>query len=207
MTDAHFDPELVAKASSGDRVALHRLLLEYYDPLVKHIAARIPSKFQSGVSAEDVVQQTFLQVMRHIGRFSPKTDHSFHAWLKRIAENRLTDTIRHLACEKRAERPRPNPGSTSPEESSLRGLVESLSAGSHTPSGSAARHEAVAAVQEAIEALPDDYRQAVELRLFAGRSLAETAAVMRRSPRAVQGLIDRAKKKMRAALGRLSLYE
>ena len=38
------------------------------------------------------------------------------------------------------------------------------------------------------------------------RTLEETAAVMNRSPRAVQGLLDRAKKKMRDAIGRLSLY-
>ncbi len=86
-------------------------------------------------------------------------------------------------------------------------LVEALSAGSHTPSGSVARHEAVAAVRESIDALPTDHRQAVKLHLLEGKSLKETAAIMERSPRAVQGLLDRAKKKMRDVLGRLSLYE
>ena len=89
----------------------------------------------------------------------------------------------------------------------MRGLAELLSAGSHTPSRSAARHEEVAAVHKAFEALPDNYRQAVQLRLFEGKSLAETAADMGCSPRAVQGLVDRARKKMRAALGSFSLYE
>ena len=86
-------------------------------------------------------------------------------------------------------------------------LVNMLSAGSHTPSGSVAGHEAVRAVQQAISDLPEDCRQAVQLRLLEGKSLDEVASAMDRSPRAVQGLVDRARKKMRAALGRLSLYQ
>ncbi len=62
-------------------------------------------------------------------------------------------------------------------------------------------------VQAAFDTLPEDYRQAIELRCFAGKSLAETASIMQRSPRAIQGLVDRGRKKMRAALGSLSLYE
>ena len=81
-----------------------------------------------------------------------------------------------------------------------------LSDGRRTPGRSIARREAVRAVQVVIAGLPDDYQQAIRLRYFEGKSLAETAAAMDRSPGAVRGLIDRAKEKMRAALGRASLY-
>ena len=63
------------------------------------------------------------------------------------------------------------------------------------------------AIQNAIAELPDEYRRAVQLMLLECKSLEETAQIMNRGPRAVQGLIDRAKKKMRAVLGRLSMYE
>ena len=89
--------------------------------------------------------------------------------------------------------------------SSLDDLVELLSAGSNSPSRSARRHEAVAAVRQAIDDLPDEYRTAVQLRYLDGLSLEEVAAQMQRSPRSVQGLLDRAREKMRAALDRLSL--
>ena len=70
-----------------------------------------------------------------------------------------------------------------------------------------AGHEAVSAVREAMEQLPQDYHQALQLRVLQGVSLEDTALIMNRSPRAIQGLVDRAKKKMRATLGRLSIYE
>ena len=93
------------------------------------------------------------------------------------------------------------------EESSYHDLVEMLSAGSHTASRSAMRHEAVHALQLAIGELPEDYQQAVQLYLIDGKTLQETAVIMNRTSNSVQGLIDRAKKKMRGALGRLSRYQ
>ncbi len=93
-----------------------------------------------------------------------------------------------------------------PQTGAVPGLDEMLSARDRTPSQSIARREAVGAVQVAIAGLPDDYQQAIRLRYFEGKSLAETAAGMDRTPGAVRGLLDRAKEKMLAALGRASLY-
>lgn len=201
------EQELLAKASSGDAVALQQLLFDYYDPLREQIASKIPPSVQAVVDADDVVQETFAEVIRELGQFSPRTSQSFCAWLKRIAENRVQAAVRHRMAKKRGGDRKQVHGVIPPGADSMVDLIEVLSAGSHTPSRSAARHEAAAAVQQVIDDLPADYRQAVQLRLLEGRSLTETSGIMNRSPRAVQGLVDRAKKKMRAALGRLSLYE
>lgn len=187
-------------------MAQQQLLLRHYDRLADHVARKIPARFQSMVSAEDVVHQTFLQVLRNISKFSLRSEHSLYAWIRTIADNRMTDAIRHLSHEPRANRPGGRCGA-SIDQSRAADLVDLLSAGGHTPSRSVARHEAVAAVQDAMNELPDHYLQAIELRMFEGKSLEETATIMQRSPRAVQGLVDRAKKKMRDVLDRLSLYE
>jgi RNA polymerase sigma-70 factor (ECF subfamily) len=81
-----------------------------------------------------------------------------------------------------------------------------LSAGRSTPSQSLARKEAVRAVQVAMAGLPEDYREAVRLRFLEGRSVEGVAAEMHRSPGAVRGLIDRAKRAMRETMGRASHY-
>ena len=200
MLDTALQQELLTQATSGDGVALQELLIEYYDQLAAYVAPRIPVSLRAAVNEDDILQQTYVEVIRQIDRFTPQHDRSFYAWLKSIAHRRTLDAIRRQRAVKRGgQRVQVHKVSNS-GRSSVADLVDVLSAGSHTPSRSAARHEAVAAVRQVIDALPDDYHQAVQLRLLEGKSLQETATLMDRTPRAVQGLIDRAKKKMRAAL-------
>ncbi len=206
MPDTLDFPKLIAESVSGDRVSLQRLLLSQYVPLAEHVQRRIPARMRSQLSAEDVVQQTVVRVIHHIGQCRARTEVSFRAWLKTIAENCVKDEIRHAESEKCGGERKRVQVRASPFESSIADVVELLSAGSHTPSRSVARHEAIAAVRESIEALPSDYRRAVELRLLQGKSLDETGALLGRSPRAVQGLVDREKKTMHADLARLSSY-
>ncbi len=177
MVDSDLERQLVAKATAGDRVALHQLLLMYGRPLAKHIAPKIPRSVQGVISAEDITQQTFAYVFRHIEEFVPQSDGAFSAWLKQIAECRTQDAIKTLKRDKRGGNRRQVHKLTGAQASSMADLVDMLSAGSHTPSRSAARHEAVAAVQQAIDHLPEDYRQAVQLRLLEGRTLEEVASV------------------------------
>jgi RNA polymerase sigma-70 factor (ECF subfamily) len=207
MFDTATERELLTKATSGDRRALATLLLAYYDQLTEHITRTMSPRNQGYIGVDDIIQETFVQVIQDIEQFTPRSDHAYYAWLKTIADHRLQDAIRGLKRDRREGDPRQVGKRALPRDGAVADLVEMLTVGSHTPSGSAARHEAVAAIQQTIDELPEGYRQAVQLRLLAGKSLPETAAIMNRSPRAVQGLLDRAKKKMRVALGRLSHYQ
>jgi RNA polymerase sigma-70 factor (ECF subfamily) len=85
-------------------------------------------------------------------------------------------------------------------------LVEQLSDHGSTPSGNAARQEAVRAVQVGLAELPSAQREAVMLHHLDGRSVDETAAAMDRSPGAVRGLLQRARQSLREALGRSSRW-
>lgn len=199
--------KLVADAISGDRIALQQILLEHTSDVTRYVADRLPNSVQGLIDADDIVQQTFIEAFRSIQKFQPQADGSFGAWLRAIALHRLQDAVKTSNRKKRGGGFRRVNQPSEAESRALVDLVELLSAGGGTPSQSVARHEAVRAVQQAIEDLPDDYRQAVQLRLIEGKCLDEVAAVTGRSPRAVQGLVDRAKKKMRAGLGRLSIYE
>jgi RNA polymerase sigma-70 factor (ECF subfamily) len=206
MAPPRAEQELVARAASGDHLALERLLLSHYAGLSRHVAAWLPASLQAVVSVEDVLQDTFVQVFRDIGRFRPRRDGSFSAWLRTVAENRLRDTIKAFRRKKRGGRFRQVYGSADPQASSVGDLFEILSAESHTPSRSVARREWVQAVQVAMAGLPEDYREAIRLRYLEGKSLSQVADAMQRSPGAIRGLIGRAREKMRAALGRSSLY-
>jgi RNA polymerase sigma-70 factor (ECF subfamily) len=206
MSVGDSEAELVRKAQDGDRVALQRLLLVHSSQLSSHIAPKVPASVQGVLGVDDLMQDTFMEVLRDISRYEPRTHGSFLAWLKGVADHRIQDAVKTLNRIKRGgDRVQVRQVASASQSRSVADLIDMLSARSHTPSSSAARHEAIQAVENAINDLPADYRQAVQLRLVEGRSLEEVASAMDRTPRAVQGLIDRAKKKMRAALARLSL--
>ena len=65
--------------------------------------------------------------------------------------------------------------------------------------------KAVEALQVAITGLPDDQRQAIHLNL-SGLSLDEIAETMNRTEAAVRGLLHRAKRALREAMGRSSKW-
>jgi RNA polymerase sigma-70 factor (ECF subfamily) len=91
-------------------------------------------------------------------------------------------------------------------ESSSVGSSERLLDSADTPAAAMALREAVLAAQSAVQALPSDQRQAVELRLVQGKSVEEAAASMQRSPGAVRGLVRRAQQALRQVLGRSSRW-
>ncbi len=190
----------------GDDLAVGELLLPNVVYLSDFIAAKYPQLNQGMTSVEDVVQETLTDAYRKINDFDPNGAASLRTWLTSIADRRACDAIRAQERIKRGGQHRrvEQAGTT---ESSLYDIVEMLPAASHTASRSVARHEAVQAVRDAIDELPSHYRQAVQLHLLEGKSLDEVASIMNRGPRAVQGLVDRAKKKLAAVLERLSRYE
>jgi RNA polymerase sigma-70 factor (ECF subfamily) len=203
--DAQF-ANLIARTTAGDHVALERLLLTHYDALLRHIERRLPASIQGVVSPQDVLQQAFIAVFRHVGQFRGDSPTAFYSWLKTIAEHAVRDAVKTAQRKKRGAGIRQIHASQPADASTVTNLADRLSQPAPTPSQSVARREVVQAVQIAMANLPEDYQRAVRLRYFDGKSVEQAAEAMGRSPGAVRGLIDRAKGKLRAAIGRLSVY-
>jgi RNA polymerase sigma-70 factor (ECF subfamily) len=206
MTDAADTCELIDRAIAGDRVALERLMLDHYAVLARQIDQRMPPSLRSVMSADDVVQMTYSQVFTHISGYERRDEATFLSWLIAVAENRLRDAIRAHRRKKRGGGRTPISAGACDQESRAGNLFDALAGSGNTPSQSVARREGIRAIQVAVAGLPADYRQAVELRYFEGRSIEEAANAMGRTPGAVRGLLDRAKKELREALERASKY-
>lgn len=200
-----FEEELLGRAVAGDDLAVQRLLLPHLAQLARKVGNQYPKLNQGMTTVDDIIQETFTEAYRQIQEFDPEKG-TLRTWLATIADRRAKHAIRDAGRVKRGGGHK-QVGQMVGGESSYHNLVEMLSAGSHTASRSAMRHEAVQALQTAIADLPEDYQRAVQLYLIDGKSLQETAAIMSRTSKSVERLIDRAKKKMRAALGRLSRYQ
>jgi RNA polymerase sigma-70 factor (ECF subfamily) len=198
--------ELIERAVRGERAALERLLLDHFTPLAAHVSRRMPPSLQSLVGVEDVVQSTLTNVFQSIGQYEVRDDATFLSWMLAIADNQLRDAVRAQKRKKRGGDRIRVQDVPAEEQSREVQLLNVLIGPDHTPSRSAARREGMQAIRVALAGLPDEYRRAIELRYFDGYSLEETAILMGRTTGAVRGLVDRARRQLREALGRASHY-
>lgn len=84
------DDLAIARARSGDLEALERLY-RAYEAMVYSLARRI---CLTSEDAEDVLQETFLEVCRSIERFRGNGPGSLTAWIKRIAASKALMWVR-----------------------------------------------------------------------------------------------------------------
>ena len=182
---------LIAAAVSGNQAATTKLLLAANDRLAAWIRAR---SAPAGGSADDLLQEVFAAAFRDITRFRGHTAAEFHAWLAAIARHRILDLAKAARARKRHDPLKPN---------EVRSLVVLLSVASpdRTPSRSVARREASAEVMAALERLRPEYRQALQLRYIEDLPVAQCAARMGRTARAVHMLCNRGLRQMRQILG------
>jgi RNA polymerase sigma-70 factor (ECF subfamily) len=199
------ESDLIEAAVAGDRLVTGRLLLSHAPGLSRFIAARLPAEIAAVASAEDVLQDTFVAAFRDIRKFEPRENGSFGGWLTTIAEHQVLSTLDRLRAQKRGGR-RTHARPPSGHVSSIINLVEQLSGSGNRPSGQAAQHEAVRAVQVGLASLPKSQQDAVRIRHLDGKSIAQTAVALGRPPGAVRGLLQRARKTLRGALGRSSRW-
>lgn len=197
--------DLIQRAVDGEQSALERLLLGYYDRLSRRIARKLPASLRGSVTEEDILQEAFIDAFQRIGTFEPRGERAFFRWLITIAEHRLLDVIKGQHTVKRGGG-RNQQRSPASFGDSVDELIELLAGPQHSPSQSAARHEAVAAVQVGLAGLAEDYRHAIHLRYFEGLTPVEVADRMNRTPHAVHNLCHRGLKELRAVLGRSSQY-
>ena len=194
------DEELLAQAKAGDQSAVERLLLGIHGRVRSAIEPRIPTRLRSLLNVDDVLQDAYVAVFRRIARFESRGDDAFFAWVVRIAETRLLDAIKSEATAKRGgDRRRVEP--VYPETAEPTAWLELLSMHERTPSRSAAMHEAVKLVQDALSALSADHQQALRLRYIEGLPVAEAAKRMDRTEGAICLLCHRGLKHLRESLG------
>lgn len=189
---------LTQAAAAGDVGALEILLLEYHARLRDLVERRLSQSIRRSVSAEDVLQETYIRAFRFVDTFKPDGDDAFFRWMSTIAGHCVTDLARRRNAQKRG-------GGRDATESVVL-LLNAMASRQDAPSRAAARREAVEAMQVALAGLSEDYRVVIELRYIEGLDVAATAKKMGRSTGSVQMLCHRALKRLEAAMGRASHY-
>ncbi|PKP68875.1 MAG: RNA polymerase subunit sigma [Alphaproteobacteria bacterium HGW-Alphaproteobacteria-4] len=170
------DEVLLVLYGNGDRAAAHVLALRF-TPLALRVAARM---LGDRAEAEDVAQEAMLRLWR-VAPDWRQGEARVSTWLYRVVANLCTDRLRKRRGVGLDEIAEPEDGAP--------GVVERM-----------IESDRAAALQSALDALPERQRQAVVLRHLEGLTNPEIAAVMDIGVEAVESLTARGKRALAALL-------
>ena len=173
------DAEEVAKAGRGDRDAAARLIARHSAKLFA-LAQRM---LASRAEAEDVVQEVFLRLWTHAGRWRPGGA-KFETWLYRVTLNQCYDRLRR----------RP----TQPLDEAIEVADEAAQPGAGLDESQLGQE-----VARALEMLPERQRAAILLCHFKECGNIEAAEIMGLSVEALESLLARGRRALRSRLHHL----
>jgi RNA polymerase sigma-70 factor (ECF subfamily) len=183
------DLELVRRTNGGDHKAYELLVIKYQRRIERLIARMV----RDTDLVQDIAQETFIRAYRALHQF--RGDAQFYTWLYRIAVNTakkaLLDMKRSPVITESALQ------TSSSEEDETFGR-QSEPTTEETPETVLAAQEIAQAVNAAMDALPEDLRQAVTLREIEGLSYEEIAIAMECPIGTVRSRIFRAREAISA---------
>jgi len=163
------------RTASGDAAAF-RALADLHLSKIMNFAYRM---LHDRAEAEDVAQESFLRLWKEAGRFEGKAKVS--TWLHTVAHNLCIDRLRR-------QREKPMPEAVDEARSS------------NEPGGLLDRKRTAAVVEKALAQLPERQRAAITLVHYQGLGNIEAAEVLGVEVEAIESLLARGRRALRAAL-------
>jgi RNA polymerase sigma-70 factor (ECF subfamily) len=166
-----------------------------------HLLAKLSlgHRLQAKLDPSDLVQLTLLRAYQARDQIQGAGECERAAWLRKVFATTTADEVRRYSrgkCDVGLERSL----LTSLDETSTR-LEAWLAADQSSPSQQALRHEQLVLLAEALAAIPEDQRRAVELHHLGGYSVADVGTQLGRSKAAVAGLLRRGLRGLRQRRG------
>jgi RNA polymerase sigma-70 factor (ECF subfamily) len=149
--DQPTDEDLVAAVLAGDRDRFGDLVDRYQSRLVNYLFRLL----RNPDDAHDLAQEVLVKVYQVLDRFDPH--YRFSTWLFRVAQNAAIDQIRRRRLKVVSMRQDEDGGETRDWD---------LPSPERGPYGDLRNRERGGAIQDAIDALPWEYRELILLRHF-----------------------------------------
>jgi RNA polymerase sigma-70 factor (ECF subfamily) len=177
------DMLLVERAIAGDQRAFELLVIKYQ----RRVQRLIGRMVRDVDLVEDIAQETFIKAYRALHQF--RGDAQFYTWLYRIAVNTAKKFLLELKHDPTVTQSALHSGDD--EDETFYAGHESTT--SETPESELAAKEIAQEVNAALEALPNDLKQALTLREMDGMSYEEIAEIMKCPMGTVRSRIFRAR--------------
>lgn len=162
------DAMLVERAVAGDQGAFELLVIKYQ----RRIQRLIGRMVRDVDLVEDIAQETFIRAYRALHQF--RGDAQFYTWLYRIA----TNTAKKFLLELKRDPTVSENALISGDDGDETFWTGNELTTDETPESLLAAKEIAAAVNLALEALPEELRQALSLREIEGLSYEDIAEAM-----------------------------
>ncbi len=187
MSEQDIDRQLVERARQGDKRAFE-LLVEKYQRRLHRLLSRM---VRDAEEVEDIAQETFIKAYRALPSF--RGDAAFYTWLYRIGVNTAKN---YLASRKKAMPTISDQAMDDDDEPDERLVAQDH----NTPETELMSKQIALAVNEAVQALPEELRSAITLREMEGLSYEEIAELMSCPIGTVRSRIFRAREAIAAKL-------
>ena len=180
---------LVQRTLTGDDGAFELLVIKYQRRVQRLVARLVRDKDL----IEDIAQETFIKAYRALHQF--RGESQFYTWLYRIAVNTAKKFLLQLQHE-----PMVLPQAENKEDDDETFFARHEPSHDNTPEAELAAKEIVTMVNTALQALPDDLRQAISLREMDGLSYEDIADIMNCPVGTVRSRIFRAREAISAKI-------
>ena len=164
------DALLVQRTVAGDQKAFELLVIKYQ----RRIQRLIGRMVRDVDLVEDIAQETFIRAYRALAQF--RGEAQFYTWLYRIAVNTAKKALMDLKRDPTISENFFKSGQS--DESDETSPFENELTSTDTPDAVLASKEIAEMVNAAMDALPDELRQAITLREIEGLSYSEISEVM-----------------------------
>jgi RNA polymerase sigma-70 factor (ECF subfamily) len=182
-----YDRADMERLAAGHDMALNDLMERHATPLFRFLCRMLGNE----EDANDLAQETFVRVFRASASF--RTSEKFSTWLYTIAANLARNHFRWRSRH-------PNVSLEAETGESEQTLGGTLPAKGPAPDEQAQAAERAATVRAAVGKLPEDLRAAIVLCEWEERSVAEAAAILEATPKAVESRLYRARQILRERL-------
>jgi RNA polymerase sigma-70 factor, ECF subfamily len=175
------------RLAGGQDAALNDLMERHATPIFHFLCRMLGNEDD----ANDLAQETFVRVFR--ARASFRTSEKFSTWLYTIAANLARNHFRWRSRH-------PNVSLEAESAETKQSLGSTIPANVFVPNEQALASERADAVRTAVGSLPEDLREAIVLCEWEERSVAQAAAILEATPKAVESRLYRARQILREHL-------
>jgi RNA polymerase sigma-70 factor, ECF subfamily len=181
LPDPEFEAECIRRILAGEKHLFHELIR----PCERSIYFLLLSILKNETDVDDAAQETVIKVYQNLGKF--RGDSQFRTWVLSIARNEGLGRLRKIGSR------REDSLEADTDESSGDYTPAILTSWKEIPAEALERKELGSILRDAVDGLPEIYRNVVLLRDIEEMDIRQTAAALDISEAAVKVRLHRAR--------------